>query len=101
MAPTETLPVTAFDAKNADFMVLGHPELRFAGETEARHAGCIVMPQAPRVGEIQGASGTESIPLRAPRPRVISMVPGTVQRPAPHKEREADAPRELPRTWRR
>lgn len=103
MAHIEALFVAAFDAKNADFAVLGHPEIRFAGEFEARHAGCIVMrvPQAPRVGEIEAAN-VEPTPVlsRATAPRVISTVPGTVQRPPVHKP-ETDVPQPLPRTRRR
>lgn len=104
MEPIESLLVAAFDPENANFVVLGHPNLRFAGEYEARHAGCIVMPQAPRAGEIRGASSTEDTLPRASRPRVISTVPGTVQRPAkpqPDTRPEPDAPRNLPRNRRR
>lgn len=101
MAPTETLYVAAFDPKHADFAVLGHPNLRYPGEFEARRAGCIVMPQALRAGEIPGASRTEGTLPPAPRPSVISKVPGTVQRPAERRKPEPDAPRNLPRNRRR
>ena len=108
MEPTEALLVATFDPKNADFVVLGHPDLRFAGEFQARHAGCIVMPQAPRAGEIRCASSSEDTLPRASRPRVISTVPGTVQWPAKPepdarlaRKPEPDAPRNLPRNRRR
>lgn len=110
MAPTEALLVAAFDPKSLLFVVIGHPEMRFSGEHAARRAGCIVMPQTPRTGVIRGLSSTEVIVshtafgLRsaAPRPPVISKVPGTlwqppgsrqVAHPEPAPPPASDAPR--------
>jgi len=59
MAPAEILLVAAFDAKNLAYVVPGHPKMVFPGEDAARRAGCIVMPQRPRTGDVQGLSSTE------------------------------------------
>ncbi len=51
--------MAAFDPKKLIYVVLGHPDISFPGEDAARRAGCIVMPQGPRVGDVRGLSSTE------------------------------------------
>ena len=83
MAPAETLLVAAFDSKKLRYVVPGHPDMDFPGEDAARRAGCIVMPQGPRAGDVGGLSSTELSMLVqvGARPLVITRIPGTIHRP--------------------
>ena len=98
MEPIETLLVAAFDPKRLSYVVIGRPNMSFPGEDAARRAGCIVMPQAPRVGDVRGLSSTEIVISRtalglqstAPRVPVLSKVPGTVWQP-PRPRSPADS----------
>lgn len=83
MAPGETLLVAAFDPKKLAYVVLGHPDMVFAGEDAARRAGCIVMPQGAQAGDVRGLSSTERSVLaqRPSGPLVVSAIPGTVRQP--------------------
>ena len=83
MAPAETLLVAAFDSKKLRYVVPGHPDMDFPGEDAARRAGCIVMPQGPRAGDVGGLSSTELSMLVqvGARPLVITRIPGTISRP--------------------
>lgn len=87
MAPAKTQLVAAFDPKKLGYVVPGHPDMIFPGEDAARRAGCIVMPQGPRAGDVQGLSSTElTMLVQAARgPLVISGIPGTVRQAAPPK----------------
>ena len=94
MQPIETVLIAAFDPRRLGYVVLGHPEMLFPGEQAARRAGCIVMPQAPRAGDVRGLSSTERtvLTLAPAGPLVISGIPGTVrQPPRSHPAAEADS----------
>lgn len=107
MQPIETVLIAAFDPQRLGYVVLGHPEILFPGEQAARRAGCIVMPEAPRAGDVRGLSSTERTVLTvAPaEPLVISGIPGTVRqpprsRPAEEADSKAANPASKPTTSR-
>ena len=83
MAPAETLLVAAFDPEKLHYVVPGHPDMDFPGADAARRAGCIVMPQGPRAGDVGGLSSTELSMLVqvGARPLVITRIPRTIRRP--------------------